>query len=393
MTNVDRKIYRLPLFCIVTMLFWFSMYTYVPIFTTYAGHLGASGKLAGIIAGSYGFTQMLLRIPIGIVSDTLRKRRLFINFGLAFAFLSSAGLWLSGDLSMLLIFRSLAGAAAATWVDFTVLFTSYYKDEDATKAIGILNFFNNIAQMSAMLAGSWLAENINWQAPFALGAATGVIGLAASFFIVEKFSQSSQKMTLKGILAVAGDRTLITVSLLAILSQFLTFATTLGFTPEFAADNLGASKLQMGILTVFSTLPTAFASLAGGGYLARRFGAKKVVVSGFVLSGIFTITIPFTNSFWVLLLTQALAGLGRGFSFPLLMGLSIKDMPSDRRATAMGFFQAIYGLGMFIGPVVLGFISDVFGMEQGFLVIGVIGCATALLSWLIIKTKQHPVKA
>ena len=32
----------------------------------------------------------------------------------------------------------------------------------------------------------------------------------------------------------------------------------------------------------------------------------------------------------------------------------------------MGFFQAIYGLGMFAGPVVVGFISDTVSLNAGF---------------------------
>ncbi|UUZ86806.1 MFS transporter [Paenibacillus sp. P26] len=83
-------------------------------------------------------------------------------------------------------------------------------------------------------------------------------------------------------------------------------------------------------------------------------GDKNVVVIGFVLSGVFTLVIPFTTHLWVLMLTQAIAGFGRGFASPVLMSLSIKHMDNDKRATAMGFYQAIYGLGMFMGPLVMG---------------------------------------
>lgn len=54
---------------IVTGLFWLSMYTYVPILALYAQRLGASYDMVGIIIGSYGLTQLLLRLPIGIASD------------------------------------------------------------------------------------------------------------------------------------------------------------------------------------------------------------------------------------------------------------------------------------------------------------------------------------
>ena len=47
-------------------LFWFSVYTYPSFLTDYAVHgLGATKVMAGMIVGSYGFTQMVLRIPLG----------------------------------------------------------------------------------------------------------------------------------------------------------------------------------------------------------------------------------------------------------------------------------------------------------------------------------------
>jgi predicted MFS family arabinose efflux permease len=356
----------------------------VPIFATYVEQLGASHKMAGIIVGSYGFMQMILRIPIGIASDRFRKRKLFINFGLFFAFFSGLGLFLTKDLGLILLLRSLAGAAAATWVDFTILFTSYYENEKATEAIGTISFCNSIGQMFAMLAGGWIAERNGWNAPFELGAAAGVAGLLLSFFLVDRYEKGTNKITIKDILHVVKDRTLITVSSLAILSQLLTFATIYGFTPVYA-DALGGTKFEMSLLTVFYSLATAFASLVSGKYLVRRFGERKVLVIGFILTGVFTIITPFTNSLNILIAAQIFTGIGKGFSFPMLMGLSIKDVAPDRRATAMGFFQSIYGLGMFLGPVLMGLLGDLFSLAQGFVILGVLGCVTAFLAHLTIR--------
>lgn len=380
-----KKQYKIPLFCFVTVLYWFSMYTYVPILTTYVETLGASHKLAGIIVGSYGLSQMVLRIPIGIASDRANRRKLFINFGLFFALLSAFGLWVTKDLTLILIFRAFAGAAAGTWVDFTILFSSYYKHEEATKAIGTISFFSSIGQMLAMLAGGFLAEMVGWQAPFLLGACAAAVALMISFFLVEKSEENPHKVNFRGILAVLGDHTLLIVSLFAVLSQMTIFATVFGFTPLYA-NSLGASKIEMSLLTVFSSLSTAVASIYAGGYLSDKFGEKKVIVVGFILTAIFTLTIAFTSSLWVLILTQAISGIGKGLSFTLLMGLSIKYMPSDKRGVAMGFFQSIYGLGMFLGPLLMGVIGDIVSLKQGFIFIGVIACLTAVLAQVIIKT-------
>lgn len=66
------------LFSVVTILFFFSLYAYIPQLSSYARELGASYKLIGLIGGAYGFTQTILRVPIGIISDKLRMRKVFI---------------------------------------------------------------------------------------------------------------------------------------------------------------------------------------------------------------------------------------------------------------------------------------------------------------------------
>jgi len=386
--NQRKKGYRLPLFCLVTSLFWFSMYTYVPVLTSYIESLGASHKMAGAIIGSYGFVQMILRIPLGILSDRMHKKKIFITMGLFFAALSSIGLLLSSNLSFILMFRALTGVAAATWVDFTILFSSYYKKEETTKAMGTISFFNSLGQMTAMYMGGMLADKAGYTSTFALGTAVGVVGIVLSFFLIENHEESAQKITLRGLTEVITNKNLIYISLIAVLSQLLTFATTYGFTPVFADMQFHISKYEMGILTLFSSLPTAVASILGGRYYSRKYGEKKTIIGGFILVGIFTAIVPFIKFFWLLLLTQAFVGFGRGLSFTMLLGLSIKDMPLSKRSTAMGFFQSIYGLGMFLGPFVMGLIGDLISLNQGFVFLGIIGLLTGLLSYIFIQSKQ-----
>jgi MFS family permease len=376
--------YRIPLFCAVTLLFWLSMYTCVPILTPYVEHLGASHQMAGFIVGMYGLSQMLLRIPVGIASDRLHKRKLFIVFGMAFSVLSGVGILISHQLTWILLLRALAGAAAATWVDFTILFASYFRKEETTRAMGTISLYNSLGQMIGILGGGALADVLGWEAAFLLGAGVGAVGAAIALFVVEKYDPNEKPITVQAVAEVASDRILLTVSFLAILFQLLTFATVFGFTPVYV-EALGAGKLDMGILTFCSTLPTAIASWIGGGHLAQRIGERNVVVLGFVLSGVFTVVIPFTDSFWLLVATQAIAGFGRGFTTPVLMALSIKHMDSGRRATAMGFYQAIYGLGMFAGPYLMGLLGDSLDLDQGFLIVGLLGCAAAVLSHLMLR--------
>jgi len=54
------------------------MYIYVPVFVPYLNYLGGSYALAGLIVGSYGIMQTLLRLPVGVLSDMSQIRKPFI---------------------------------------------------------------------------------------------------------------------------------------------------------------------------------------------------------------------------------------------------------------------------------------------------------------------------
>jgi len=101
------------------------------------------------------------------------------------------------------------------------------------------------------------------------------------------------------------------------------------------------------------------------------------------------IVIPFIKYLNIFYISQIVGGIGRGLVLSLLMGLSIKTIEHKKRATAMGFFQAIYGLGMFIGPVIVGFLSDTIGLEWGFWTIGILGIVGALLVSFLLKLKSQ----
>lgn len=382
----ERVQYRIPLYYLVTSLFWFSLYTYVPNLSIYAENLGASHKLIGLILSSYGFTQMVLRIPLGIYSDTINKRKIFILAGILSSLVSALGMGLFPNPWALLFFRGLSGVAAAIWVPFTVLFSSYFTSEDSSKAMGYINSFNALGQMIAMLLGGLMSGKISPQAPFFLAAGVGAIALLLGTGIVEK-KEDREPMKIRELLLVGKDKNVLIPSGLAVLVQLITFASVYGFTP-IAAQKIGANEMQTGLLTTLSTLPGILASAMSGSVFVRKYGESKTVTFGFLALALSCAVIPSITNLNLLYLSQMVGGFARGSIFSLLMSLSIQSVESHKRATAMGFFQAIYGLGMFLGPILVGIISDLAGLSWGFWIVGIMGLVASFLALILIKPSQ-----
>ncbi len=370
-TVSKKNTHMITIFAISTGLFWFSLYAYVPELSTYAASLGASYKFIGMITGSYGLTQLLLRIPLGITSDLLGRRKPFILFGLLVSMVSSLITFFVPSATSLFITRLLAGVSASSWVVFTVLFSTYFHEKEATKAVGYINSYTALGQLISMILGGFISWSFGPRYLFLLAFLGAFFGFIIALFITET-SHKKSTFHFSTYITIIQSPLLLSVSFLAILSQLITFATSFGFVPILAKD-LGAANFQLSLLTILTIIPAIFISRLAGNFFPKLWGIKKTLMIGMIISALLCIIMPFISSLTGLYFAQFVSGVGRSMVFPLLMGLGIRHVPNHHRASAMGLFQALYGIGMVLGPILLGFIGATYGLMTGFIFTGFIG--------------------
>ncbi len=378
---------RWLLFCIATSFFWFSLYGYVPMLSPYSESIGASHKMVGLILGAYGFSQIIFRIPIGIWSDRICRRKPFMIAGLIISVISGLGIWAFPSPWPILYFRFLAGITAATWAIVIVLFTGYFPEHETSKAVGIINSFYASGQVAAMLLCGIAAEYFGLRAPFLIASAGALTGLMLAVGIKEKSAVRSQPIKMSELFEVVKDKDFIFVSILAILAQLIIYATVYGFTPVYAAA-IGAANYQLSLLTVISIIPMIVVPLFSGSSLFKKYSERIIIAAGFFVAAISCALMPLIGSIALLYITQAGIGLGRGVVFPLLMALSIRKVQPNKRATTMGVFQALYGLGMSMGPVIVGWLSDIAGLAWGFWAISCFAGVGGLLALRYMKNEN-----
>ncbi|WP_138751508.1 MFS transporter [Paenibacillus sinopodophylli] len=368
------------LFTIITILYWTSMYVYVPTLSPYLSDRGLSLPYIGIVLGSYGFVQMFVRFPLGIVSDRLGKRKPFIMLGMLTAAISCLFFLIPGSWLWPLAGRLMAGICASTWVAYTVLYASYFSTEQTGKAMGNISVMIVSGQMTGMLLSGWLTDGFSPYAPFILGAVIGVLGLALVWFIKEPPTQQNGKpgMSFAMIKNVVRTKTLLQVSILSILAHGVLFITMFGFTP-LKAEEIGADGLKLTLLVFAFMLPHAFASLVTARWFTPKFGDWGTIGAGFLISAICTAAMVLGDSFTMLIITQAINGFAQGLHLPLLLGMAIRDVALPGRATAMGLYQALYAIGMFSGPFLAGWLNELWGLNGGFLFGSMLGAVALIL--------------
>ncbi len=338
-------------------LFWAALYFYVPTLAVHARSLGASDTMVGMVVGSYGLTQLILRIPLGIASDRLGRRKVFVLLGFLTITVSAVGLALARTPTQMLVARGLAGVAASTWVASTVLFSGFFPASEAVRSTSIMSLSSSVGQMIATLAGGYIAAAYGTGSPFLVSAGVALVGLMVLLPVPEERAQTGRAPSVRQIAGVLTLPSLLLISLVAAVVQYASFATSYAFVPIYADEVLRLGSSEIGILTSVVLVPYAIMTTVVAG-LSTRVDERWLVGVGLALLALSTAAISYTGSFLGLLATRALFGLGMGLTYPVLMGLSIKAVPQSRRASAMGAFQAIYALGMTAGPAVSGFISD-----------------------------------
>lgn len=368
--------WELVRFFAVLVLFWSSLYLFVPVLAPFAQNRGASLNTVGILISAYGFSQLLLRIPLGVWSDRIGKRKPFITYGFLAAFAGAVGLALVPSPTAMILFRALTGVCASMWVMITVMYAARFEPSQTARAMGLAFMATNLTQLASTLAGGLLADTWGWEAPFILAALLAALGLFVARTLRERPTQSSPPKV-RELADMGRDRALLTVSLLAALLQTLPFMTIYGFTTVFAVE-LGASPTQLGILSFASGTALAAASYFAGRSLVPRFGSKATIVAGFALAAVSVLLFPLANGVATLVVLQMCVSLGTGSAFPTLMALSIQTVPEERRGTAMGFFQSLYSLGMFGGPVIGGLLGGALGLSAIFAGAGLLAAIGAL---------------
>jgi MFS family permease len=348
--------------------------------------------MIGLIGGSYGLMQLIFRIPIGLFSDVMQKRKPSVVLGISFVALSGLCFMLFDTPMGLLAARSFAGIAASFWAVFAVMFASYFKDQ--VRGIGILSAFHSAGMVIATLTGGVISQSIGETAPFAFTAVMGIIGIAISLMLKEKMDVA-RSVKVKELLDIRKEKPVLLFSVLGVLLQFVSFGTAYVFTP-LVAKNLGAGDAELGVLTFLFTLPGVFASLFIGTKLFRRIGFKKALGISFILMAVTCIPIVLVKSMSMLFVIQFIAGFGRGICFTGLLSLVVSSVPKERKATATGFYQAVYALGMFLGPIFTGLFGDETSLIIPYTVMALVSAAAAAATFVFYNKlceKPKPVQS
>lgn len=368
---------------LVTALFWFSQYAITPYINSELIRMGASGAVQGLVGSIYGLSQMLLRLPLGLQADRIGRQKPFIVVGCLLCALGLAGFLLWYTPLSFVVLRGVAGVASASWVSFTVLFGSYFPPREGPQRISQLNIANQGGRLLCFVLIGWAVSRSTIRSAFVIGAAVAGLCFALSLLIRDN-PTPAHPLDLNNLRQVLRDRNMQVTCLLGFLVQTIAFGTYFTFANNLAVG-LQASPQQLSTLSVVLTLPAVITNLLASSWLVKRLSIRRLITVGFALAVVYCVLAPLATTMGQLYACQALAGVSSGLTFSLLLGQGMRDIDPSQRSTAMGLFQTVYGLGMTLGPLLMGLIMDARGLDQAYFLMAGVSLLTTVLTAKLLK--------
>ena len=373
--------------------------------------MGLSDAQLGLLSGfSFALVYITAGIPIAYWADRGNRRNI-----VALAVTIWSGMTaLSGfaqNYSQLLLARIGVGIGEAGGSPPAhAMISDYYPPEKRATALSIYSTGVHIGVLVGFLAGGFISQTLGWRAAFMAVGLPGVIFATIFFFTVrepergrwESSAQAQYKPTLVETFRVLAQyRSFWYLAAGAGLTAFAGYGNG-NFTPSFLMRSHGLEVANVGILlAIFGGGGGVIGTLLGG-YFADRFGATDKrwyfwvpAIAGGIA---FPLSIPY------LLLGNTTIVIGLMFIVTILINtylgpcLAISHSlvpPAMRAMTSAILFFVLNLIGLGMGPLTAGILSDYFtethgadGLRYAMLVVGLIASVGVLM--FVLASRSLP---
>ena len=358
------------------IFFWFAQYVYIPFQTPYLTSIGTSAGMVGMVIGAYGISQMLLRLPVGILADCRSRHKQFIMIGGISSGAASIFRVVFQNGTGYFFANLFSGLASAMWISFMVLYMSFYPGNQQ-KATSQLVLANNLGMLAGFVVSTLFYQRLGMRTICVFGICSGFL----CTLIASRLPAAEEKKTdisVKELVSVVFSRRLILFSLLALVQQGVQMSTTMSFTTQII-KNLGADSLTLGMASIIYMLSAVGWSKFASTDLCARMSPAKWIPLVFCITAAYCVLVPMSGSIGLICLLQILPGMATGILFSFLTSEAMKGIPPEKKSTAMGCFQAVYALGMTVLPMVCGKIAGGWSMGAAYLFLAAV-CAVAAVA-------------
>ncbi len=371
---------------------FFAFYVLTPLLPLYLSeHFGATKDVIGLVLSGYTITALLFRPFSGYFVDSFpRKTVLMVCFG-AFA-IFFAGYLAASTLLLFTIVRTLHGGPfGALTVANSTAAIDVLPSSRRTEGIGYYGLSNNLSMAIAPTIGIFIYKYTNsFELLFWLALAVACIG-----WLIDSTVRFPEKEILRNRSKLSWDRFFLVRGWLLGLNMVafgFSFGVLSNYLAIYGKEVMGITG-GTGTYFLLCSIGLMASRLQGGralrqGRLTHNAGEGMVIsLIGYTLFILLPTVFPANES---AIMTgyygsALLIGLGNGHMWPAFQNMTINVARNNQRGTANSTILISWDIGMGLGILLGGVISELLGYGSAFWMVVVVNAAGVSLFFLATK--------
>ena len=389
---------------LANFMIFFSFMLVMPILPLYLSEQYGAGKhTIGVVLSGYTVMALVARLFSGYIVDTYnRKTVLLLSYGLFATFF--LGYLIGGSLILFAVIRTLHGAPfGTTTVSNSTVAIDVLPAERRAEGIGYYGLSNNLATAISPTVGLAIYETLgNYDLIFLLSFLTALTGVLINSTVHVRVTTkiAAKKAEAPSPTTKTGASRFFTFhsSLFTLLSSLFTFHSKLSLDRFFLVKGwsvglmLACLSFSYGVLStyiaIYSKERLGMTSGAAAFFLvlslslmaARLMGSRSLrrgevvrnATLGMSISVFSYLAFAAIHNYWGFFACAVILGLGNGHMFPAVQTMFVNLAPNNRRGTANSSMLTSWDVGIGLGVVVGGIVSEISGYYAAFWVASIV---------------------
>jgi len=361
-----------------------------PILPLYAAAFTVSYSLVGMVISSFGLARAFVDVPAGWLTDRWGRKPLIL-IGMAIFGVAALLAAFAGNIYHLILSRFVQGIGAALLTTAAMAlvsdiappsrrgtYMSYYQG----------SFFLGTTFGPAI--GGFLAEIGGFQIPFFALAGLSLAGVIFAHIMISEslprakqseFSFTELGNALKGMLS---NRKMLVLGYSAASLFILTAGIRLTAIPLYGERIAMLSPAEIGIVLSVAAF-SSFITLTWSGSMVDKYGAKPLLVGAFLMAAVSSYAFILCADLLAMSLVAVVLGFGAGMANPAQASAVIGEADPKHRGLTLGGYRVFGDIGVILGPLIAGALSDHFGLLMPFVGIALLCVLTSAVTYLVLE--------
>ena len=323
--------------------------------------------LYGVLMSGFAAIQFLVSPFVGMLSDRFGRRPILllslVGLGVDYVILA-----LAPNLWWLVVARIVAGLFSATVSTANAYIADITAPKDRAAAFGLLGAAFGIGFTAGPLVGGVLGQ-IDLQAPFVLAAVLSFANAVFGWFVLPESLPQEKRRAIDlrkanpfaALLHIRRYASLMVLMIALLLTGFAQQGLQ-GIWVLWTEAKFDFDVAQAGYSLAWVGVCMAVVQ----GWLVRivvpRFGERRVIYGGYVISTIAFLGLPFLNAGWQLYPGIAFHIIGWGCAAPALTAIMSQNVPEDEQGLLQGVLTSVNTIAMIVGPLLA---TQIFALSTG----------------------------